>query len=67
MTQIKCWLVHGLNIQRHYNKKEEAEHEAKELAMEHKLNVGVFELVSFFEAKVTKTVDVIETYFEITL
>ena len=66
MTNNKFWLVRGSNIERQHNKKEEAEYSARRLAEEHELTFGVFELVSTFEGKATKTVNVIETSFEAT-
>lgn len=67
MTQNKFWLVRGSDIERRHHKKEEAEYSARKLAEEHTSTFGVFELVSSFEGKVTKTVNVIETSFEETL
>lgn len=66
MAQNKFWLVKGLNIEKQHKKKEEAEYTARRLAEEHASTFGVFELISSFEGKVTKTVNVTETSFEVT-
>jgi hypothetical protein len=65
MTQNKFWLVRKLNIERKYQTKEQAEHSAKELAKEDASSFGVFELLKTFEGEITKTVNVIETSFEV--